>query len=532
MVQDIRDQEEFSTMGRANLLGIPYADSRELIKEPLLENIIPIPDMYEDKVVPLKKNHGSLTFGICVSTPQQTAPKIRQKFQDLNVSFLMISDTGYREFMRKFDPPKEVVYEDIAIASQDDVDAISSISRTLESVKSDDILDYLITQADRLNASDVHFETERDYVRMRMRVDGVLHPVARLSREKYRQLQSSIAIKANISTDAPEAQTGHMTHDLVGKDGKPYILNMRIETVPTNFGQDAVVRLLSLDTEILDLGRLGLSDIQRKIVQDAISRSQGMVLLVGPTGSGKTTTLYSMLKELDRPDRKIITLEDPVEYAFEGVSQIPVNSRSGDTFANKLRAVLRLDPDVVMVGEIRDVDTARTALQAALTGHLVLSTFHAASAPAALSRMREMIGDNPLFSSAISLIIAQRLVRVLDDTTKQSYTPDELLKNKIIEAVSSLPEGYEQPNLDNLVLYNPGKSAENPFGYKGRTMLLEQLRITPSIRQALRDPVKSMSTDELEKAAKNDGMVSMHQDGILKAIAGTTTVEEVFKVTG
>lgn len=514
------------------MLGIPYADSRELIKEPLLEGILSVPEMYEDKVIPLKKDHSTLTFGICTSTPQQTAQKIRQKFQDVNVGFLMISESGYKEFMRRYDPPKEVHYEDIAIATQDSKDAISNISRTLASVKSDDILDYLITQADKLNASDIHFETEQDYVRMRMRVDGVLHPVARLTHDKYRQLQSSIAIKANISIDAPEAQTGHMTHNITGKDGKSHILNMRIETVPTNFGQDAVVRLLSIDAEILDLKKLGLSDRQRQITQDALSHSQGMIMLVGPTGSGKTTTLYSMIKDLNRPDRKIITLEDPVEYGFEGVSQIPVNSRGGDTFANKLRAVLRLDPDVVMVGEIRDVDTAKTALQAALTGHLVLSTFHAASAPAALSRMREMIGDNPLFSSAISLIVAQRLVRILDDETKQSYKPDEQIKNKIAEAVNSLPEGYEKPNLDNLVLYKPGKSEKNPFGYKGRVMILEQLRITPSIREVLRDPIKSLSTDELNRAAVNDGMVSMYQDGVLKAIEGITSIEEVFKVTG
>jgi type II secretory ATPase GspE/PulE/Tfp pilus assembly ATPase PilB-like protein len=187
-----------------------------------------------------------------------------------------------------------------------------------------------------------------------------------------------------------------------------------------------------------------------------------MVLVVGPTGSGKTTTLYSIVNTLNSPERKILTLEDPVEYFLPGVTQIPV---SGDTnaagFAEKLRAVLRLDPDVVMVGEIRDKDTAKTALQAALTGHLVLSTFHASSAAAALTRMLDFIGMNPLFSSAIHMVMAQRLVRVLDDATKVPYQPDEGLKAQLQIIIGTLPDGVDRPDLSNVTLYKPGSSVEN-----------------------------------------------------------------------
>ncbi|MCA9341761.1 Flp pilus assembly complex ATPase component TadA, partial [Candidatus Saccharibacteria bacterium] len=183
---------------------------------------------------------------------------------------------------------------------------------------------------------------------------------------------------------------------------------------------------------------------ERAPMDEVISHPHGMVLMVGPTGSGKTTTLYSILQKLNTTERKIITLEDPVEYALDGMSQIPVYTREGDSFAAKLRAVLRLDPDVVMVGEIRDVDTARTALQASITGHLVLSTFHAGSAAEAFTRIIDMIGKNPILVSAIKLIISQRLVRRLDDATKQEYEPDENLKNHIKDVLKDLPEGVEK----------------------------------------------------------------------------------------
>src|SRR5690606_20508747 len=218
-------------------------------------------------------------------------------------------------------------------------------------------------------------------------------------------------------------------------------------------GMDVVARLFNMNQEMYNLDRLGLDQMQREVVDNIISKPSGLVMVVGPTGSGKTTTLYSMLNSLNSIERKIITIEDPVEYQFEGITQIPVdNNINADQggFANKLRAVLRLDPDIVMVGEIRDMDTAKTALQASLTGHLVLSTFHASSAAAAISRLMDTIGQNPLFVSAIRLIMAQRLVRRLDDSTKQPYTPDERTVENIKHVLESLPPDIEKPDLSNL----------------------------------------------------------------------------------
>jgi type II secretory ATPase GspE/PulE/Tfp pilus assembly ATPase PilB-like protein len=242
-----------------------------------------------------------------------------------------------------------------------------------------------------------------------------------------------------------------------------------------------------------------------------------------------------MLNSLNSDERKIITIEDPVEYQFPGITQISVTTREGgndSSFADKLRAVLRLDPDIVMVGEIRDMDTAKTALQASLTGHLVLSTFHASSAAAALTRLMDVIGQNPLFVSAIRLVMAQRLVRRLDDNLKQAYQPDEATLNKIRQVIESLPEGTERPSLDGLQLFKPGSSEENPYGFKGQLAIREQFTMTGEMRRLLETHTKVLSSQDIEAAASKSGMRTMLQDGILKVIAGETTIEEIYRVVG
>jgi type II secretory ATPase GspE/PulE/Tfp pilus assembly ATPase PilB-like protein len=215
---------------------------------------------------------------------------------------------------------------------------------------------------------------------------------------------------------------------------------------------------------------------------------------------------------------------------LKGVSQIPVNTGAGDSFADKLRAVLRLDPDVVMVGEIRDVDTAKTAIQASITGHLVLTTFHASSSAAAFARMIDMIGQNPIFSNAIRLVISQRLVRRLDDATKIAYTPDETTKKWIKGVLADLPSTVEAPDLENITLYNPGTSEESPFGYKGRVMIMEQLIVNDEIQKYIRGDIASVSVKDIEQAARREGMLTTMQDGVLRAVRGETTLEEIFRV--
>jgi len=397
------------------------------------------------------------------------------------------------------------------------------------------MLAYLVQQAYRLNASDIHIETGAGFVRIRLRIDGVLHPIARLTFDKYRVLLEAIAQAGNISTGVNEAQQGHIAQKVKMADGSEVDVNVRLETVPAITGIDVVMRLFNMQQGMYTLDRLGLSEAERKIVDSIIAKPSGLVIVVGPTGSGKTTTLYSMLNSLNNEERKIITVEDPVEYQFAGITQISVNTAEGgndNTFAKELRAVLRLDPDIVMVGEIRDNDTAKTALQASLTGHLVLSTFHAGSAAEALTRLMDVIGQNPLFVSAIRLVMAQRLIRRLDDSTKQAYQPDDAQIAKIREVVDGLPEGIERPSLDNLKLYRAGRSDENPYGFSGQLAIREQFLMTGEIRRLLEQHQTILSSVDIEQAAIKSGMRTMLQDGILKVISGNTTLDEVYRVVG
>jgi type II secretory ATPase GspE/PulE/Tfp pilus assembly ATPase PilB-like protein len=535
MSQDARFDEEQATQRRARILGMPYFDTSQISDKPLYKDVLSLPELYQLKIIPLRMDKSNLLFGVTTTTSQQTMNQLRQRFQDQRVNYAIISDVGFREYMKLYDPPKQVVYQDIALNTAGTVELQQQVSAVLEQVRADDMLAYLVQQAHRLASSDIHIETGADDVRVRLRIDGVLHPIARLSFDKYRILISAIASAGNVSTSADEAQQGHIAQHLHMADGTEVDINVRLETVPTINGMDVVMRLFNMDPAMYTLDRLALSSGERKVVDDIIAKPTGLVMVVGPTGSGKTTTLYSMLNSLNSDERKIITIEDPVEYQFSGITQISVHSSEGgndNSFADKLRAVLRLDPDIVMVGEIRDNDTAKTALQAALTGHLVLSTFHASSAAAALTRLSDIIGQNPLFVSAIRLVMAQRLVRHLDDSTKQPYAASEAETQKIKSVIDTLPQDVERPNLENLQLYKPGSSAENPYGYRGQIPLREQFVMTGEIRRLLESGQTSLSTQDIEAAAIQSGMRTMLQDGILKVVAGETTLEEIYRVIG
>jgi len=535
MSEDARLDEEQSTQRRARVLGMDYYDTYANADKPLYKELLTVRELYDYKVIPLHADQSNIFFGITTTTSQQAIADLKKRFIEQVLRFAIISDAGYREYMRLYDPPQQVVYHDIELNQADTTESIQQISEVLNQVRADDMLAYLVEQAHRLNASDIHIETQEEDVRIRLRIDGVLHPVATLQRDKYRILMSAIASAGNVSTGVDEAQQGHIAQRVSMADGNEVDVNVRLETVPTLNGMDVVMRLFNMDASMYTLDKLGLSEKERRVVDDIISKPSGLAMVVGPTGSGKTTTLYSMLNTLNTPERKIITIEDPAEYQFPGITQISVHSSEGgndDSFADKLRAVLRLDPDVVMVGEIRDMDTAKTALQAALTGHLVLATFHASSAAAALTRIADIIGQNPLFVSAIRLVMAQRLVRRLDDTLKEAYDPSEEEWHKINEVLNSLPEGYERPNLEGLKLYRPGKSEENPYGFQGQIAVREQFMMSDSLQKLLSNPKSYISTQSIEKAAREGGMLTMLQDGMLKVIAGETTLDELYRVIG
>ena len=529
-----RQQDEDATRKRASILGLQYLDTRSFEADlPLERDILTIEEMYKGRIIPLAHNDTDLSyrFGVTSQTPQSLIAKMTKEYREVGkvAHFFLISGAAFRSFMLRFDPPKSIVYDDIEIAKEGDSETLQQVSQTLATVSSNDVFNYIVDQADRLGASDIHIENQRESIRIRMRVDGALHPVAELSRDRYRVIMATLASRANISTAATEPQSGHMQQEIY-RDGASHLLNLRVEAVPTVYGQDVVMRLFNFDTAMLNLDLLSITPAERAQIDEVISHPRGMVLMVGPTGSGKSTTLYSILNALNTTDRKIITLEDPVENTIPGVTQIPIDTTVGQEFADGLRSVLRMDPDVVMVGEIRDNETARTAIQASITGHLVLSSFHANSTAAAFSRMIDMIGQNPIFSSAVRLLIAQRLVRRLHDESKEEYEPDEATRRWVKETLKGIPDTVDCPDLDTFKLWRPVSTPEAPFGYKGRIPVMEQLIVTEEIQKFLRGDIVDIHAEAIEEVAKKQGTITLLQAGVLAALRGETTIEEVNRV--
>lgn len=527
-----RENEEQATRNRARILGLPYLDTRDFENTiPLVPDVLSIDQMRKDFIIPLQAGTEELPFRFMVTsqTPNSLIPELRKKYidQGQHVGFFLISKAAYQVFMLRYDPPKEVHYDDIKIAKEGDSETIAEVSQTLSTVSTEKVFDFLLDQADKLGASDIHIENMRTEIRIRMRVDGILHPVANIDKDRYRIFMGELSARANISTASTKPQSGHMQQE-IHRDGASHLLNIRVEMVPTMYGQDAVLRLFNFDESLLNLDLLGLSDYEMATIREIISHPRGLVLMVGPTGSGKSTTLYSILNALNTTDRKIITLEDPIEYGITGISQIPIYTNDGGSFADGLRSVLRLDPDVVMVGEIRDADTARTAIQASITGHLVLSSFHANSTAAAFSRMIDLIGTNPIFASSIRLLIAQRLVRKLSDS-REPYKPDDATADYFRRTLEGAP-GAENIDFNNLTLYHPVPSEAAPFGYLGRTVIMEQLVVSDEIQGFLRGDIADISTKAIETSAKEHGMLTLEQKGLLAALRGETTLEEVSRV--
>ena len=531
-----RQKEEEATEQRARILGLTYLDTRDFEDIfPLARDLFTNEQMYRAFLAPLQigdiDENKPWRVLITSLTPRSVIQKLSKKYQDegKTLELFLVSESAWKNIMRRYDPPKKVVYDDIEIAGEGDSATLEKVSQTLANVASDQVFDYLIDQADRLGASDIHIENQRQTIRIRMRVDGALHPVAELGRDRYRVVMGELSSRAGVSSASKTSQSGHMQKDIY-RDGTSHLLNLRVETVPTMYGMDAVMRLFNFDESMLQLDLLGIAPKERAEIDEIISHPRGMVLMVGPTGSGKSTTLYSMLNALNTLDRKIITLEDPIEYGIGGISQIPIDTTHGASFADGLRSVLRLDPDVVMVGEIRDNDTAKTAIQASITGHLVLSSFHANSTSAAFSRMIDMIGMNPIFSSAIRLLIAQRLVRKLDKNAKE-YIPDEATKKWVRNVLEGVPaEKLPQDISGDFKLWKPVASEDSPFGYKGRIVVMEMMVVNDNIAAFLRGERGVISTEAIEAQARKDGLLTLLQQGVISALRGDTTIEEVNRV--
>jgi type IV pilus assembly protein PilB len=383
------------------------------------------------------------------------------------------------------------------------------------------LVNSVIFQAAEDGASDVHFEPQEDSLLVRFRIDGVLQEVQRIPKRMMPGVLTRLKVLAKLDiAERRKPQDGRISLNAAAA-GRT--MDVRVATLPTVEGESVVMRLLDKSKRAPTLEELGMSEEMRKELEAIVRKPTGALLVTGPTGSGKSTTLYASLTDINRPEINIITVEDPVEYRLGGVNQVQINTKAGLTFATALRSILRSDPDVVMVGEIRDGETAKIAIEAALTGHLVLSTLHTNDAPQALTRLNEMGVEPFLTGAAVSAVLAQRLARKLCTHCCEMYTPntDELLKARVSPEVAAASDG--------MVFYRKkGCPRCNQTGYKGRIGIYQLLTMTETLESLA---VRNASREEIERAAIGEGMRTLWDDGLAKVAAGLTSIEELARVS-
>ena len=412
---------------------------------------------------------------------------------------------------------EEALLEAEAEEDADDLEAEDGISEA-PLVR---LVNSIIFQAAEDGASDVHFEPQEDALAVRLRIDGVLHEVQRIPKRMMAGVTTRLKVLAKL--DIAERRKPQYGRISLNAAAAGRMLDIRVATLPTVEGESVVMRLLDKSKRPPTLEELGLSDAMRQTLEEVVSRPTGALLVTGPTGSGKSTTLYAALAEINNPEINIITVEDPVEYRLGGVNQVQINQRAGLTFAAALRSILRSDPDVVMVGEIRDPETAKISIEAALTGHFVLSTLHTNDAPGALTRLNEMGVEPFLTGSAVTGVLAQRLARKLCTHCCEMYTPsvDELIKARVSPDIAAQADG--------MIFYRKrGCPRCNQTGYKGRVGVFQLLTMSENLETLA---ATKASREELERAAMEEGMRTLWDDGIAKVAAGLTSIEELARVT-
>ncbi|OGN03417.1 MAG: hypothetical protein A3G02_03345 [Candidatus Yanofskybacteria bacterium RIFCSPLOWO2_12_FULL_44_13b] len=406
---------------------------------------------------------------------------------------------------------------------QNQIKSISDLKNKVAGLSVTKLLEILLAGALKIGASDIHFEPQGQKTRLRYRLDGVLNDVADIPSEEYKKIVSRVKVlsklKINVS-DSP--QDGRFTIHLSNVD-----IEIRVSVLPSEYGETIVMRLLDPRTIRQQLEDLGMRPDLLEIVKEQLKKSTGAILTTGPTGSGKTTSLYAFIQYVNSPDVKVITIEDPIEYHISSISQTQVEPEKGYSFATGLRAIVRQDPDIILVGEIRDAETAEIALNAALTGHLVLSTLHTNNAAGTIPRLIDLGIQAQTIAPAITMAMAQRLVRKLcPSCKKESILSLEIMK-KIEAHLSGIAKRYGI-DLRNIKIFEAGKCDKcNQTGYLGRIGVYEAFLITPDMQKLI---LSSPSIPEIEAAAVEQGMVSMLQDGYLKMIEGLTTMEEIERV--
>lgn len=406
----------------------------------------------------------------------------------------------------------------------EDFSSFKDLQKELERADVSQIVSMILAAAVKTRASDVHIESEKNDIKVRFRVDGVLHDAAVIPKETWPKVISRMKLLAQVKINvADKPQDGRFTIFMNNRS-----IDIRASFLPTAHGESVVMRLLDSSKENISFEDLGLVGRSFRRLKREIERPNGMIITTGPTGSGKTTTLYSVLKKLNTPETKIITIEDPVEYQLKGVNQSQVSDKY--TFAKGLRSIVRQDPDIIMVGEIRDLETAEIAIQAALTGHLVLSTIHTNDASGTIPRFLSMGVKPYLLAPAINAMLGQRLVRRVCEACKTEVKPTEEQAKRIAEIMQNLPENVEEKDSWQSATFYKGEGCEacQGLGYKGRIGIYEVLTMSAELEKLIQ--AGAVSEFDVQKVAQQNGMVTMAQDGILKAMRGFTTVEEVLRV--
>lgn len=510
----------------AEMYAVPFVKvSDKMIAEPLLR-MIPYPLAANQHVVPFQSTGSTLKIAInnpenweLVSALEKKTGLVMEKYYATKKDIKLSLKAYNKDVNEKFNKLLQSVMED---------------PTKIESLKdSAKIVDTIILFAFQNNASDIHIEPRQDTIIIRYRIDGLLQQIAELPISILELLTTRIKVLANLRTDEHRAaQDGRFKIILENNE-----ITLRVSILPTYDGEKTVLRLLTSTNQELDLESLGYAGENLNAIRRNILKTHGIVLMTGPTGSGKTTTLYSILKLLNSPEVNISTIEDPIEYRLEGINQIQVNPKADLTFATGLRSLLRQDPDIVMVGEIRDEETSGIAINAALTGHLVLATLHTNDASSTLPRMLEMGVEAFLLGATVQLVIAQRLVRKICPKCKKEVkvTAEEIKGlqakyNVKKDFVKIIEEITKQPFTDQSVFtFYKGEGCGSCVnsGYKGRTSICEVIEVSDETRQIL---LNNGNASEIDAQAQKEGMVPMFTDGIQKVLSGETTIEEILRV--
>jgi len=504
-------------------LHIPFVKPTDMQIEESLKEIVPARIAEHYHIIPVSRREGALRIAVADPLDMHKLDGLRLALR-MEIEPVIATTDEIDKAINKYYGIGGATLQELEDASADDSATVDveveevDLENMAEDAAIVRFVNQLIQEAFRDRATDIHIEPMERDLRVRYRIDGVLYEQE--APPAIKRYQSAIISRVKIMADMNIAERR------LPQDGKIKIrfgekdFDLRVSTVPTPAGESIAIRILSRDSELCTIDRLGFAERNQKILRELIRKPHGILLITGPTGSGKSTTLYAALSEINSPDRKIITIEDPIEYRIPGATQIQVNPPIGLTFARILRTVLRQDPDVIMGGETRDSETAKITIQTALTGHLVFSTLHTNDAPSAVTRLEDMGVEPFLIASSVEGVIAQRLVRVLCPECKVVYEPDPYLLGQV---------NVTREPTDHLKLYRPvGCEACRYTGFRGRTAVIEMFRMSEALRRGV---VNGMAANEIKRIALREGMEPIRNDGWKKVKSGRTTIEEVLHVT-